>query len=618
MSDAVPHGETLKSAYIVERLLTSDPVCESYALCDLQKTRSLLGLRVLPTLAAVRGYLSWFEDHAKRLLGIRHRNLAPVIDYVIDGPGRCFLILEEPIGHTLRTELTLPRQQSALPRPLSFARSQHIYRQIAEALDALHQGHCLHLDLRPETVFLNSAGDDQVQVTLTGMGLVAPTLWHTIECPDALLPYQAPEQLLREPATEKSDIFSLASLIYEMHKGAQAFRRQGDDRVAVLSKIQREDPIPFAAPSQAVPGFSRALNKAHYKSPQQRHASIRDFCHELGISLAVTKTPPKPAFTKRASQRLWWTLGGGSLCVLVILAIVLASQVPGVAKQGDGGLAATHDGGSDGARLLLDRDAAPLEKPADATARRPDLEAADVAHVGQTATSTSGTVGAIGGPAAGTTTQHRDKKGAAGAATAATSASSESSHGSPADSALNRGSTANATGTGATGNVVAMEKVAATGKDTPQAQGERGEPSGAASNTGKEPGNSGKQPGTASNTGKQPGSVGSGSKPPGGSTGKSGRPSPPHEPPAAVSCASVMRASVELPPEQQQILRGCLQSLRPCSGVATIRLVPFNGHYSVSASTPLTNKHASEFRDCVRHQLKAVPDTGEILIKKED
>ncbi len=79
-----------------------------------------------------------------------------------------------------------------------------------------------------------------------------------------------------------------------------------------------------------------------------------------------------------------------------------------------------------------------------------------------------------------------------------------------------------------------------------------------------------------------------------------------------------MRASVELPQALQQTLGDCLQLLRSCSGVSAIRLVPFNRHYSVSASTPLNNKHASEFRDCVRHQLNAVPGTGEILIKKGD
>lgn len=310
MTSTLAVGEILKSTYVVERHLVTDLFCETYALTDQKKTRSLIGMRVLPELASKNGYLQKFEESARRLTGIRHRNLVPVVDFWAETADRCFLITEEPIGHSLRNDLTLPRQHTPLPRPLSFVRSQGIYRQLSEALDALHSGGSLHLDLRPENIFVHNTSADSVCVSLTGMGIVIPGFWFQTPCPDAALPYQAPEQFLGETVTEKADQFVLASIIYEMLKGSQAFRRQQDEGETVIYKIKREDPIPFALPSQASPGFSRALNRAFSKHPQQRHASIREFCNDIGIPLTSIHSAHGIVHTPPTVNGIFWPWAG--------------------------------------------------------------------------------------------------------------------------------------------------------------------------------------------------------------------------------------------------------------------------------------------------------------------
>lgn len=626
MSDVVPSGETLKQAYAVERHLSTNHVSETYALSDPLKTRTLIGLRVVPQLARCRGYLAWFEDNARRLLAIRHRSLAAVIDYVVESPERCFLVLEEPIGHTLRGELTLPRQQTPLPRPLSFARSQSIYRQIAEALDALHQGHCLHLDLRPENVILHNAGDDSVQVTLLGMGIVSPLLWQTTECPDALLPYQTPEQLSREPVGEKSDLFTFASLIYEMLKGAQAFRRQSDDREAVLYKIEREDPIPFAAPLQAVPGFSRALNKAFYKSPQQRHGSIRDFCQELGIAFSEPSTPPKPQPPHADKGRLGWLVAGCALGGALAAYFLLGMGGPGGDQPPDGGIGsvpglAVGTSEAPGKEPPLPPDRVPDKRRETKPERNPALtpdpsEGSPPSKPGSTpgkAWQLADRVDPSRSAVPVGTSPPTDKAGTGGGRVGLPEGLGGGSPGRPATPDPRQ------VGGGASepsdlrvqtkplertpGTLLVSSALNAIAGSTPPAPPDK--PA-----TGR--GRTGPQKSSSAGAGhvESPGKTKEGS-------GRTSEPTLTSSP--GRGCAQSLRYTPDtISAEQKRTLAGCLELLTSCTGMPEIHLHMINNHYSVSSNTHISDKRAGDFRECIRSQIPPTPTIRRITIKKED
>ncbi len=260
-----------------------------------------VAVKVLPeSLVADGDALARFEREAKAVAALSHPNILAIHDFGRER-GIAFAVMELLEGETLRDRL----DAGAVPqrKALDYA------LQIAQGLAAAHDRGIVHRDLKPQNVFLtrdglvkildfglaskrpleasgrplDAAGREQTAVTehpmarndseaLTRQGTILGTVG-----------YMSPEQVRGAVADQRSDIFSLGVLLYEMLTGERAFRRDGD--VESMMAILHDDPLENSAARRALsPELEEIVAHCLEKSPEERFQSSRDLAFALKVA----------------------------------------------------------------------------------------------------------------------------------------------------------------------------------------------------------------------------------------------------------------------------------------------------------------------------------------------
>lgn len=241
-------------------------------------------LRVLKVL---RSPVEPMPELTERFLGeawkasrLRHPHLAVLYDYAITGDGRAVLVLENVEGLALREVL---RRFGTPPLAVTL----EIGRQVCRALGALHERHILHSDLSPGSLMLTRDFDGWPLVKLTDLGL-AKSLEGSGEGLSTggvfvgKLRYAAPERFGGGPIDERSDLYTLGVVLYELLTGRSPF--EGHDPRSWMAAHLFGTPLDFAVsdPEGLVPEDLRALVlRALARAPEERMASAEDFGQAL-------------------------------------------------------------------------------------------------------------------------------------------------------------------------------------------------------------------------------------------------------------------------------------------------------------------------------------------------
>jgi len=148
----------------------------------------------------------------------------------------------------------------------------------------------IHRDIKPSNIILSSEG--QIKITDFSIAYVKrsqPTLETGIFGSPS---YMCPEQIKEEPITERSDLFSLGSVLYELLAGLKAF--DGENEYAIMYKIVNEDPPQIFTLRPALPKIiGEILDKALAKDPSERYQSAMDFAYDLRLALHDVQNTPK-------------------------------------------------------------------------------------------------------------------------------------------------------------------------------------------------------------------------------------------------------------------------------------------------------------------------------------
>jgi serine/threonine protein kinase/Flp pilus assembly protein TadD len=231
-----------------------------------------VALKVLPdALVQNRERLAMFEREARALAALNHPNIV-TIHSVEEAAGHRFLTMELVEGRTLAQLLAgggLP-----LPRLLAVA------VPLTEALDAAHKRGVTHRDIKPGNIMVSESG--RVKVLDFGLAKLSARVparhpgdlrtWP--EAPEGFAGtvfYMAPEQLLGEPMDERSDIFSLGVVLYEMATGRRPF--EAPSPPGLIASILRDTPSPptrlnASLPEQLVRLIGDCLEKDPTHRPQ--------------------------------------------------------------------------------------------------------------------------------------------------------------------------------------------------------------------------------------------------------------------------------------------------------------------------------------------------------------
>ena len=261
--------------YEITALLGSGGNGRVHAARDTMLGREVAIKSLRPELMNDTSFLDRFRAEASSLARLNHPNIATL--YALHPEGsNLYMIMELVRGRTLESML----QQRGGPLPVQECLA--IVAQVADGLAYAHSMGVIHRDIKPSNLMITD--DGRVKIMDFGIARVAGSQRLTRDGSIiGTLAYIAPEQLRGSPGDDRSDLYSLAIVVYEMLSGAPPFAADTDyDLIQAHVNTKPQRLIP------KVPGLSvkaeGAILQALAKKPEQRFPSVRAFSDALGAS----------------------------------------------------------------------------------------------------------------------------------------------------------------------------------------------------------------------------------------------------------------------------------------------------------------------------------------------
>jgi eukaryotic-like serine/threonine-protein kinase len=288
-------GRTLGHYRIVAKL-GAGGMGEVYSARDERLEREV-ALKVLPAKAlSDEAARKRFRKEALALSRLNHPHIATIYDFDSDGDVD-FLAMEYVAGETLGQRIS--------NKSLSETDVVGLGGQIADALEEAHEQGIVHRDLKPGNVMVTPK--DRVKVLDFGLAKLlrpggpiaaADTLSETQHGISGTLPYMSPEQLREEPVDQRSDIFALGGVLYEIATGQRPFPETKTTQLT--DAILHDAPIaPRMLNPRISPELERIILKCLEKSPQLRFQSAK----ELSVDLRRLGAPATAPGSANAIKR---------------------------------------------------------------------------------------------------------------------------------------------------------------------------------------------------------------------------------------------------------------------------------------------------------------------------
>ncbi|MBS4008294.1 MAG: protein kinase [Clostridium sp.] len=212
-----------------------------------------------------------FRREAQAAASLSHPNIVSIYD-VGEEDGIRYIVMEYIQGQSLK-ELIDDLGRLPIRMAVDYA------CQIAHALSKAHKHGIIHRDIKPHNILIGEDG----RLKVTDFGIAQAVTASTVTYSDAFLGsvhYFSPEQASGGQTDEKSDIYSLGIVLYEMMTGKVPY--SGDSPVSVaLKHIQEPFPKPREINAQIPLPVERIIRKAVEKNPENRYVSAREMSGEL-------------------------------------------------------------------------------------------------------------------------------------------------------------------------------------------------------------------------------------------------------------------------------------------------------------------------------------------------
>jgi serine/threonine protein kinase/TPR repeat protein len=265
--------------YEIRELLGEGGIGKVHAAIDTELDREVAIKSLRPELANDDSFVKRFRTEAKNLANLNHPNITTLYSLFTKG-SNLYMIMELVRGQTLDHII------SERKAPLGANESLAIIAQACDGLAYAHSMGVIHRDIKPANLMVTKSGLLKVMdfgiarargsQRLTRDGSIVGTL-----------AYMAPEQLRGQEGDERSDIYSLAILLYEMFNGAPPF--SADTDYDLMQAQINDKPERLGSRVRGLnPNAETALMTALSKKPEQRFSSMQEFSEALGASALKT------------------------------------------------------------------------------------------------------------------------------------------------------------------------------------------------------------------------------------------------------------------------------------------------------------------------------------------
>lgn len=211
----------------------------------------------------------FFQQEAELIAALEHPCIVPIYDFGWYGK-QPYIVMRYMSGGSLADRL----QKEELKQ----TEIAHVFKRIAEALDAAHARKIIHRDVKPSNFLYDSTGE----IFLSDFGIAKSTTY--IDDDGTWLvgtpAYMSPEQVLGDPMDGRADIYALGIVLYRLLSGKLPF---SSDSVTALINAHVDMPVPdIRSVKNNIPAvWQEVVAKAMAKDPGDRYATASDFAREV-------------------------------------------------------------------------------------------------------------------------------------------------------------------------------------------------------------------------------------------------------------------------------------------------------------------------------------------------
>jgi eukaryotic-like serine/threonine-protein kinase len=254
-------GRTIASRYQITEIIGEGGMGVVYEAWDTQVERKVAIKLVRSDSGGDRKFLTRFRRELEITSHLRHPSTIRVFEHGETEEGRPYMVMELLTGHSLADRL----EQGVLPE----MEALQIARQVAESLSEAHEHGVFHRDLKPDNIFIETVGVSKVVKVLDfgiAGGVDATRLTQAGEV-FGTPQYMSPEQCNGLPLDHRTDIYSLACILYEMIEGRPPFSAE-TPMATMLKHVRAKVPPPRNASKESTRVVLMGLRKDRSKRIQ--------------------------------------------------------------------------------------------------------------------------------------------------------------------------------------------------------------------------------------------------------------------------------------------------------------------------------------------------------------
>src|SRR2546426_2990362 len=315
-------GAVLAQRYEILEILGEGGMGAVYKAMDRELSRPVALKVIRPDLAGNQAILDRFKQELLLAREVTHKNVIRIYD-LGEAEGMKFITMEYVEGKDLRTLINEKNK-------LAPEEAVEIMQQVCRALEAAHSVGIIHRDLKPQNVMRDKSGrilvmDFGLARTLEGDGMTQTgALVGTMD-------YMSPEQALGKELDQRSDLFALGLIFYELLTGKMPYK--ADSVVASLLKRTQERAAPVSSHDATIPqALSNIVGKSMEPDVKLRYQTAAEILNDLNAwqGKGAAATLHFPAVRTWGQDIPWHWIGGfGAVLIVVILGFLFRGALSG-------------------------------------------------------------------------------------------------------------------------------------------------------------------------------------------------------------------------------------------------------------------------------------------------